>query len=348
MLQKTNQSKSFAKNISSDIENAYEYCRQVTRRHAKSFYFAAKFLPKKKQKPIYALYALCRHIDDEIDEAKIENEAEAIEAVENWKIKLNQVFSSPKTPSRKDTVTRELQIRDLRPEIEDQNYVLLAWKDLLKTYKIPQSLPLELIKGVLMDTHIKRFETFDDLYVYCYRVASTVGLMSTEVFGYTDNKTLEYAEALGIAMQLTNILRDLKEDAAMQRIYLPQEDLRKFKVPEKQIFACYVNENFIELMKFQIKRARDFYEKAEKGIPLLEKDTRFTVLLACRLYAKILDQIEQQNYNVFAHRAHTNFNQKVRLIPRIWLQTRSNSSNYSIYYYTILNFLIVTELIMLN
>ncbi len=323
MLQKTSQSKSSAKNISTEIENAYEYCRQVTRRHAKSFYFAAKFLPRRKQKPIYALYALCRHIDDEIDEAEIKNESEAIEAVKNWKMKLNEVFSSAETHKYKEAKTSESQTEDRRPKSEVQNYVLLAWKDLLKTYKIPQNLPLELIKGVLMDTHVKRFETFDELYVYCYRVASTVGLMSTEVFGYTDKKTLEYAEALGIAMQLTNILRDVKEDAAMQRIYLPQEDLRKFNVPEKQIFACHVNENFIELMKFQIKRARDFYEKAEKGITLLEKDTRFTVLLACRLYAKILDKIEQQNYNVFAHRAHTNFNQKVRLIPSIWLQTRS-------------------------
>ncbi|MEJ7699583.1 MAG: squalene/phytoene synthase family protein [Pyrinomonadaceae bacterium] len=97
MLQKTSQSKSSAKNISTEIENAYEYCRQVTRRHAKSFYFAAKFLPRRKQKPIYALYALCRHIDDEIDEAEIKNESEAIEAVENWKMKLNQVFSSAET-----------------------------------------------------------------------------------------------------------------------------------------------------------------------------------------------------------------------------------------------------------
>lgn len=305
-----------------EIENAYEYCRQVTRRHAKSFYFAAKFLPRKKQKPICALYALCRHIDDEIDESGIRNEAEAIRAVENWKTKLNEVFSGAKFPSQKDAKLGELQT-------EDQSYVLEAWRDLLKTYKIPQNLPLELIKGVLMDTHVKRFEKFEDLYVYCFRVASTVGLMSTEIFGYTEQKTLEYAEALGIAMQLTNILRDVKEDARMGRIYLPQEDLRRFDVSEKQIFAAQSNENFVELMKFQITRARKFYKKAEQGIPLLEKDTRFTVLLACRLYAKILDKIEQQNYNVFTRRAHTNFSQKILFIPGIWLQAQSLRQNKS-------------------
>ena len=319
MLPKTIHLKSSAKNASEELENAYEYCRQVTRRHAKSFYFAAKFLPRKKQKPIYALYALCRHIDDEIDEAEIKNEAEAIRAVENWKSKLNKVFSGVKI-SKNNSKPGELQIKN-------QDYVLEAWQDLLQTYKIPQNLPLELIRGVLMDTHVKRFETFEELYVYCYRVASTVGLMSTEIFGYTEKKTLEYAEALGIAMQLTNILRDIKEDALMGRIYLPLEDLRKFNVTEKQIFACQFNGNFVELMKFQIERARFFYAKAERGIPLLEKDTRFTVLLACRLYAKILDKIEQQNYNVFTRRAHTNFNQKIRLLPKIWLQARGLGQN---------------------
>jgi phytoene synthase len=172
--------------------------------------------------------------------------------------------------------------------------------------------------GVLMDTHVKRYATFEELYVYCYRVASTVGLMSSEIFGYREPRTLEYAEALGIAMQLTNILRDVKEDARMNRIYLPQEDLRKFAVTEEQIFANKFDENFSELMKFQIRRAREFYQRAERGIALLEKDTRFTVLLASRIYGRILDEIERQNYDVFARRAHTTASQKIFLIPRIW------------------------------
>jgi phytoene synthase len=316
--------------MSSEIEKAYRYCRSVTKTHAKSFYFAAKFLPGYKQLPIYALYALCRHVDDEVDESGIENEREAAAAVENWKAKLDEVYSGQSSAvSRQqeelritNDELRELKVEVRSPKSEDQNLVLLAWRDLLKTYKIPQDLPLELMKGVLMDTHIKRYETFDELYVYCFRVASTVGLMSSEIFGYRDAKTPEYAEALGIAMQLTNILRDVGEDAAMRRIYLPFEDLRKFNVSERQIFDNRADENFRNLMKFQIERARRFYEKSEKGIRLLEKDARFAVLLAARFYAKILDEIERQNYDVFKRRAHTSFTQKIFSLPRIWRESR--------------------------
>jgi len=299
--------------MSQTIEKAYKYCETVTKNHAKSFYFAAKFLPKRKQRPIYALYALCRSVDDEVDEAEVENEAQAIKAVESWKRKLNEVYQLVQSPKPKAQ----------SPNLENQNLVLIAWEDLLKKYKIPQHLPLELMKGVLQDTHVKRYETFDELYVYCYRVASTVGLMSSEIFGYEKPETLEYAEALGIAMQLTNVLRDIKEDAEMGRIYLPQEDLRRFQISEQQIFDCRINANFVELMKLQIKRARDYYEKACKGIPLLERDTRFTVLLALRIYSRILDEIERQDYDVFGNRAHTTLRQKFFSIPKIWLEARN-------------------------
>ena len=293
-----------------EIEAAYDYCRSVTKQHAKSFYFAAKFLPQHKQKPIYALYALCRHIDDEVDEAEVSSEAEAIAAVENWKQKLNLIY-------RDNTIAKNQQLKT-----NNQYLVLLAWQDLLKKYNIRQELALDLMKGILSDTHINRYETFDDLYIYCYRVASTVGLMSSEIFGYTDEKTLEYAEALGIAMQLTNILRDVKEDAAMNRIYLPQEDLKKFGVTEEQIFANEFNENFAALIRFEIERAAGYYAAAEKGICLLEQDTRFTVLLAARLYGKILREIEKQNYNVFTSRAHTTKRQKIFSIPSVWFAAK--------------------------
>ena len=291
--------------MSDELEQAYRHCEKITKTHAKSFYFAAKFLPQYKRKPIYALYALCRSVDDEVDEIGANDETAAIEAVENWKRKLEEIYENRK------------------PKAEDQNFVFIAWRDLLQTYRIPKNLPLELMRGVLMDTSIKRYETFDELYVYCYRVASTVGLMSSEIFGYSEPQTLDYAEALGIAMQLTNILRDVGEDAAMNRIYLPQEDLRRFGIPEEQIFENKFDENFAEMMKFQIARARDYYRKSEQGIPLLEKDTRFTVLLASRIYARILDEIERQNYDVFKRRAHTTLWQKLAMIPKIRRQANN-------------------------
>lgn len=295
--------------MSDNLEKAYEYCESVTKLHAKSFYFAAKFLPAHKQKAVYPIYAFCRHVDDEIDEAEISGQSEAIAAIERWQAKLNDVFAGKSFETEIDSDAK-------------QNLVLTAWRDLLGRYEIPLNLPLELMRGVLQDTNVNRYENFDELYVYCYRVASTVGLMSSEILGYSDKIALEYAEAMGIAMQLTNILRDVKEDAAMNRIYLPREDLREFNVSEEQIFDGVFDENFVRLMKFEIERARGFYAKGEKGIGLLEKDSRFTVLLAARIYSKILDEIEKQNYNIFNRRAHTSKRQKLLAIPRIWLSAK--------------------------
>lgn len=293
----------------SEIKKAYEYCESVTKLHAKSFYFAAKFLPKGKQKAVYPIYAFCRHVDDEIDEIGDGDQAQAIEAVEKWRSNLQGIYAG--------------EIDKIKPANESgQEKVFIAWQDLLEKYKIPSELPLELVRGVLMDTTIKRYETFDELYVYCFRVASTVGLMSSEILGYTEKRALEYAEAMGIAMQLTNILRDVKEDAAMGRIYLPQEDLRKFDISEAQIFENKFDANFAALMRFQVERAREYYRQGEKGIALLEKNSRFTVMLASRIYAKILDEIEKQNYNVFIRRAHTTKWQKFSAIPKIWLEAK--------------------------
>ena len=152
-----------------ELKEAYKYCESVTKEHAKSFYFANKFLPKDKQKAVYALYALCRNVDDEVDEAEVRSELEAIKAVEKWQAKLNEIYEG----KRQNTSTIN----------EDSELVFIAWEDMLDHYAIPQEIPLDLMKGVLMDTHKNRYETFDELYVYCYRVASTVGLMSSEILG---------------------------------------------------------------------------------------------------------------------------------------------------------------------
>lgn len=297
------------------IERAYRYCERVTKIHAKSFYFAAKFLPKHKRRAVYPIYAFCRLVDDEIDEIGDGDEVLAIRSVEKWRQRLEAVYQN------------EDQTPDDADENADQNSVFTAWKDLLQNYKIPANLPLELMRGVVQDTQIKRYETFAELYVYCYRVASTVGLMSSEILGYTDKSALKYAEALGVAMQLTNILRDIKEDAAIGRIYLPQEDLQRFQVSEEQITEGAATANFVELMRFQVARARDFYREGEKGIALLDRDSRLTVLLASRIYSRILDEIERQNYDVFARRAATTFAQKIFSIPKIWRESKKISKD---------------------
>lgn len=297
--------------MTSRLDTAYDYCEGVTRRHAKSFHFAAKFLPREKQRVVYPIYAFCRHVDDEIDELPSGDEKAALAAVERWRERLEETYAAAEGS--------QLPLMDSRVSDDGQQFVFIAWQDMLKRFKIRKDIPLDLIKGVVQDTTVKRYATFEELYVYCYRVASTVGLMSSEILGYSDPKALEYAEAMGIGMQLTNILRDVKEDAERGRIYLPKEDLERFGVSEDDVLRGRMTPQMVELLKFQIGRAREYYRKGELGIPMLEKDSRFTVLLASRIYGRILDEIEKQDYNVFAKRAHTTKLQKILSIPGIWL-----------------------------
>jgi len=283
-----------------EAQSAYRYCRRMARVHAKSFYFSAQFLPAAKRQAVYAVYALCRHVDDVVDEAGAQSAEEARLAVAGWKRKLDALYERGEAVSP----------------------VLVAWRDMLQTYPIKRELPLELMRGVLMDTHIKRYATWEELSIYCWRVASVVGLMVSEIFGYRAPETLRYAEKLGLAMQLTNILRDIKEDAAAARIYLPQEDLNRFDVTEEEIERGLMSENFRRLVRFETARARALYVEAERGISLLDRDARFTVLLAARLYARILDEIEQSGCDVFSRRAHISFGGKLRAAPRIWRDAR--------------------------
>lgn len=300
--------------MSSQLDEAYAYCEGVTRRHAKSFHFAAGFLPRSKQRLVYPIYAFCRHVDDEIDEIGDGDEMAAVVAVDRWRERLEEAYAVAEG--------RQLPLFGAKDEDEGQRLVFTAWHDLLRRHPIRKDIPLDLIRGVVQDTTVKRYATFEELYVYCYRVASTVGLMSSEILGYSDPSALEYAEAMGIGMQLTNILRDVKEDAGRGRIYLPAEDLKKFGVSEEDVLHGRMTEGMRELLKFEIGRAREYYAKGEKGIPMLERDTRFTVLLASRVYGRILDEIEKQDYDVFARRAHTTKLQKLASVPAIWLEAR--------------------------
>jgi len=284
-----------------ELKQAYIECRNITREHAKTFYMATRFLPNKKQRGIFAIYALCRYIDDLVDEAEDLVSKKMLDydgihrELDNWKQKLEDTYKGER----------------------HDNPILIAFSDVLRSYEIPIELPFELMDGVCMDLYKKRFETFDEVYDYSYKVASIVGLMTSEVFGYHSDEALGYAVDLGIAMQLTNILRDVGEDLKKDRIYLPKEELDRFGVSEKDLFAHKKNEAFYKLMKFQIQRARDYYERSDKGIPLLMKDSRLPVYLARYNYSRILDKIEDNEYNVFEHRAYLNATEKISILPRI-------------------------------
>jgi len=201
----------------------------------------------------------------------------------------------------------------------------LALVDTIQKYHDLSVKPFEdMIKGMVMDLDQNRFETFEELYVYCYRVAGTVGLMMMPIMGTAPDATfeeaLEPALALGVALQLTNILRDVGEDRVRQRIYLPQEDLRRFGVTEASLLKGVKDEKYVALLKFQIARARDWYKRAEDGIPLLAKDAQLPIRASLDMYSTILDKIESNDYDNFNKRAYTAKWEKLAMLPRAYLR----------------------------
>ncbi len=285
-----------------ELRAAYTHCRSITRSHAKTFYLATRFLPNEKQRSIFAIYALCRYMDDLIDEST------------------DLITDSKVDPAALSGLMRDFQVKleEAYQTKHSENLILLAFSDTLKLFHIPMSQPLELMEGVCMDLHKNRYDTFDELYDYCYKVASVVGLMTCEVFGYTDIKAIGHAVDLGIAMQLTNILRDIGEDLARNRIYLPKEELDRFGLHESDLFDHVIDDRFMALMEFQIQRARQYYASADEGIAMLNPDSRLPVILARENYSRILDVIERNTFQVYKQRAYLTTTQKLKILPKAW------------------------------
>jgi len=286
------------------LRKAYATCRSITRRYAKTFYMATRFLPNHKQRGIFAVYALCRYLDDLVDEAEdlIQQEMMTPEDVKErlklWKYNLEAAYKGMAT----------------------NNVILNAFSDVLNQYYIPVELPFQLMEGVTQDLVKNRYKDFDELYNYSYKVASVVGLMTSRIFGYSSPEAKEYAVNLGIAMQLTNIIRDIGEDINRDRIYIPKTELFRFNVSEHDFLSGQLNTSMIKLLRFQVARARRYYEKAEPGIGLLERDSRLPVYLASRNYSRILDKVEENGYDVFSQRAYLNSTEKLSILPGVWLK----------------------------
>jgi 15-cis-phytoene synthase len=287
-----------------DLRVAYTHCRNITRAHAKTFYLATRFLPNEKQRSIFAIYGLCRYVDDLIDESEDLITLEKINAADARPIM--------------DEFQRKLKLA--YETKHSDNLILLAFADTLNTFHIPMTYPLELMEGVCMDLTTNRYQTFDQLYGYCYKVASVVGLMTSEVFGYEDSRAIGHAIDLGIAMQLTNILRDIGEDLERNRIYLPKEELDAFGLTEQDLFDHVIDQRFMDLMSFQIARARKYYNSADEGIAMLSSDSRLPVILARENYSRILDVIERNIERVYKHRAYLSTTQKLKILPKAWWQ----------------------------
>ena len=263
--------------MDADIQRALAYCRQVTRQQAKNFYYAFLFLPSDKRAAIYSVYAFCRHSDDIADAPGPLHYKR--DQLKHWRDELENCYSG--SPTR--LVTRALG-------------------HTIRKYPIPRRYFEELLTGVEMDLTVQRYASFDDLKVYCYRVASAVGLACLEIFGYRHDGVRTYAGNLGIALQLTNILRDVREDAERGRIYLPQEDLVAFDVTENDVFRRRYTESFAALMRFQQDRILAHYRKAASSLLPGDRAALMAPEIMAAIYRATLHKMRRRGFNVFRGR----------------------------------------------
>jgi phytoene synthase len=277
------------------IERAYHHCKALTAEHSRSFYLASNLLPADKRWATRALYAFCRVTDDIVDRPS----GDARARLRSWR-----------------SCT-------LDPNMACDDPVAIAWNDTRVRHSIPHLYSEQLIQGVARDMHQHRYQTFDELVTYCYGVASTVGLMSMHIVGFSSPRAIPYAIKLGVALQLTNILRDVAEDWRAGRVYLPQEDLAAFGLSESDLAAQRVDDRWRAFMQFQIQRTRQLYAEAWPGLAMLHSDGRLAIAAAADLYRKILDDIERHDYNVFHRRAYVSTWAKLRRLPLLWWQTRT-------------------------
>jgi len=273
-----------------DLDVAFDLADQITRQHSRSFHLASGLLPRPARRAIRSLYAFCRFTDDIVDNAGDQGASEALDA---W------------------------QAGNLDDLGEQAVQVMAAWQDTQVRYAIPQGYADQLIAGVRMDISHDRYHTFDDLAAYSYRVASTVGLMSMHILGFQSTDAVPYAVKMGVALQLTNILRDVGEDWQMGRLYLPQDELEDFGIVESDIDNGRLTPAWRRYMRFAIDRNRQLYEQAWPGLELLSPQGRRSVGAAAELYRGILDAIESLDYDVFRHRAYLNRWEKIRRLSRV-------------------------------
>ncbi len=268
------------------LDECYRHCRDIARSNSKTFYLSSLFLAPEKRRAVWAVYAFCRTADDIVD--GVTPAAERLAAIDSWERGLIAAY-------------------DGNPD----DRIMVALYDAVGRFDIPIAPALDLLRGARLDITVRRYETYDHLREYCYLVASTVGLLTSPILGYSADGALDYGIALGRAMQMTNILRDVGEDARMGRIYLPLDELARFGYTESSVFEEVVDGAFVALMEFQIERVRRLYTEAEPGIALLAPESRYTVRLALTLYRQILRSIEANRYDVFTKRAYVPFRSKM-------------------------------------
>jgi phytoene synthase len=276
--------------MKSEVEISYDYCLQVARRRAKNFYYSFLLLSAQQRKAMCAIYAFMRYCDDLSDEPGATREA-----IEKWRGQLEETLAGRPGP----------------------HPVWRAFQHTVRRFGIPHDYFREMIAGVASDLEPRQFETFDELYRYCYQVASVVGLTIIHIFGFDTPSALPLAEKCGVAFQLTNILRDIREDAERGRIYLPGEDLRRFGVSTEDLCRGRRDEPFLRLMRFEAERARRYYDESAPLLDLVHPRSRPSLWALVTIYSRLLQRIQESNYDVFTRR--------LRLSPleKSWILVRA-------------------------
>ncbi len=289
-----------------ELKSGFLYAKHLTTHYSKSFTMATRMLPVSKRWQVYAMYGFCRFADNLIDKPRNRTSEEILDEI--------------------DCLRHELEIA-YRTGCSEHP-VLNPFIHAALQFDIPHKYPDEFLEGVAMDLTRNRYQTFDELYLFCYRVAGLVGIMMTYVLGYTSDEAFACAEKLGIAMQLTNILRDVAEDKNMGRIYIPESHWNQFNVNE----ADFLNENFTpdfaSLMAYECKLAQQYYTEAQPGIDMLTQNTQFAIRSASEIYSGILNQIEQNEYNPFRGRVFVSTGSKLKIILKQYMQSKFSKRNY--------------------
>lgn len=301
----------------SQVAFAYSVCRHITRSSAKNFYYAFLVLPKRKRRALCAVYAFMRRCDDIADDPNL--------PLAERRNRLADVLEA---------------LHRAQAGWPTDDAVLLAVTDAQRRFKISSDLLDQLAHGTMMDveqaaeqaeeqygdatpgeTHLSvRYRTFDDLYHYCYRVASVVGLVCIRVFGYRDRKAEIFAERCGLAFQLTNIIRDVKEDALMGRVYIPEEDLAKFEISAYDLPPATKARRFRPLLEMEADRAREYYKAGEELIPLVEEDSQPALWVLVTIYRRLLEKIARQRYDVFHGKISLTVREKLIILIKGFLK----------------------------
>jgi phytoene synthase len=273
-----------------------EFCQQRAAASGSSFYYSFLFLPAERRRAITALYAFCREVDDVVDETEDANVARLKLAW--WRDEIGRAFAG-----------------------QAQHPVALALQQYAATFGLESRLLIEIIDGMQMDLDRNRYPDFATLALYCHRVAGVVGLLSAKIFGYTDDATLDYAHDLGVAFQLTNIVRDIGEDARRDRIYLPLDDIARYGVTPADILRCRESEAMQDLLRFQVARARSFYRQALEKLPPVDRRSQRAGLIMADIYQRLLDEIEAEGTGVMSAKVSLTPLTKFWLAFRTWLAT---------------------------